>query len=54
MENAFFATKITFVNEMYEICEKLGADWHQVREGWLLDSRINKMQLNNLKNPQKK
>ncbi len=43
MENAFFATKVAFVNEMYEICKSLGADWHSVREGWLLDPRVNKM-----------
>ena len=29
MENAFFSTKITFVNEMYEICRALGADWNE-------------------------
>ncbi|MBB2749286.1 UNVERIFIED_ORG: nucleotide sugar dehydrogenase [Microbispora rosea subsp. rosea] len=40
MENAFFATKITFVNEFRRICQALGADWHTVREGWLLDPRV--------------
>lgn len=40
MENAFFATKVTFVNEFYEIARKFGANWHAVREGWLLDERI--------------
>lgn len=39
-ENAFLATKVTFVNELFEICEALGADWHTVREGWLLDPRV--------------
>jgi nucleotide sugar dehydrogenase len=43
MENTFFATKITFVNEMYEICKALGADWYDVREGWLLDPRVERM-----------
>jgi len=43
MENTFFATKVTFVNEMYEICQAFGADWYDVREGWLLDPRINPM-----------
>jgi nucleotide sugar dehydrogenase len=42
-ENAYFATKITFVNEFREICEHFGADWHTVREGWLLDPRIEAM-----------
>ncbi|TMR08168.1 hypothetical protein ETD86_48910, partial [Nonomuraea turkmeniaca] len=40
MENAFFATKVTFVNEFARICAALGADWHTVREGWLLDPRV--------------
>jgi len=40
MENSFFATKVTFVNEFYEIAQQFGADWHSVREGWLLDERI--------------
>lgn len=40
MENAFFATKVTFVNEFREIAEAMGADWHAVREGWLLDPRV--------------
>ncbi len=41
-ENCFFATKVTFVNEFYNICKTFGVDWKKVREGWLLDSRINK------------
>jgi UDPglucose 6-dehydrogenase len=40
MENAFLATKVTFVNEFHQICRRLGADWHLVREGWLLDPRV--------------
>jgi nucleotide sugar dehydrogenase len=43
MENSFFATKVTFVNEFFEICRVLGADWHTVREGWLLDPRVEPM-----------
>lgn len=43
MENSFYATKITFCNEMYDLCEKLGVDWHEVRELWLADPRINPM-----------
>jgi nucleotide sugar dehydrogenase len=42
-ENAYFATKITFVNEYRRICEHLDADWHTVREGWLLDPRVEPM-----------
>lgn len=40
MENAFLATKVTFVNEFKRICDAFGADWHTVREGWLLDPRV--------------
>jgi UDPglucose 6-dehydrogenase len=40
MENSWLATKVTFVNEFYEICHAMGADWHTVREGWLLDPRV--------------
>jgi nucleotide sugar dehydrogenase len=40
MENAFLATKVTFVNEFAQVCQRFGADWHTVREGWLLDSRV--------------
>jgi UDPglucose 6-dehydrogenase len=40
MENAYLATKVTFVNEFAQICRRLGADWHLVREGWLLDPRV--------------
>lgn len=42
-ENTYFATKITFVNEFRRICEHFGVDWHAVREGWLLDPRIERM-----------
>jgi len=42
-ENTFFAVKVGFSNEMREICERAGVDYHKVRYGWLLDPRINKM-----------
>ena len=42
MENSFFATKITFCNEFYQIAKKLGVDYKRLRENWLLDPRINK------------
>jgi UDPglucose 6-dehydrogenase len=42
-ENAFFAVKITFVNEMRRLAEAFGGDWHTVREGWLLDPRVEPM-----------
>jgi len=38
--NAFLATKITFINEMANICEKVGADVQDVARGMGLDGRI--------------
>src|SRR5437016_7657574 len=38
--NAFLATKITFVNEIAELCEKVGADIQEVARGVGLDNRI--------------
>ncbi|MBB4658420.1 UDP-glucose dehydrogenase family protein [Parvularcula dongshanensis] len=40
--NAFLATKITFINEIADICEKVGADVQQVAKGIGLDGRIGK------------
>ncbi len=38
--NAFLATKISFINEMANICERVGADVHKVAKGMGLDMRI--------------
>jgi UDPglucose 6-dehydrogenase len=38
--NAFLATKITFMNEIANLCEKVGADVDKVRKGIGTDSRI--------------
>src|SRR5262245_25106406 len=38
--NAFLATKITFINEIAELCEKIGADVQEVARGIGLDNRI--------------
>jgi len=38
--NAFLATKITFINEIALLCEKVGADVKQVSRGIGLDGRI--------------
>jgi UDPglucose 6-dehydrogenase len=38
--NAFLATKITFINEIADLCEKVGANVHDVARGIGLDGRI--------------
>ncbi|MSQ43038.1 MAG: UDP-glucose/GDP-mannose dehydrogenase family protein, partial [Chloroflexi bacterium] len=38
--NAFLATKISFINEVASICDKLGADVRQVADGMGRDARI--------------
>lgn len=38
--NTFLATKVSFINEMADLCEKLGADIEDVAHGIGLDSRI--------------
>jgi UDPglucose 6-dehydrogenase len=38
--NAFLATKITFINEIADLCEKVGADVKDVSRGIGLDKRI--------------
>lgn len=40
--NAFLATKITFINEMADLCEKVGANVQDVARGIGLDGRIGK------------
>src|SRR5664280_3798401 len=38
--NAFLATKITFINEIADLCENVGADVQEVARGIGLDHRI--------------
>jgi UDPglucose 6-dehydrogenase len=38
--NAFLAVKITFINQMADLCEKAGANVHDVARGMGLDGRI--------------
>ncbi|MFZ0423185.1 MAG: UDP-glucose/GDP-mannose dehydrogenase family protein [Xanthobacteraceae bacterium] len=38
--NAFLATKITFINEIADLCEEVGADVQEVARGMGLDNRI--------------
>jgi len=39
--NAFLATKITFINQIANLCEAIGADVHKVAKGIGMDGRIN-------------
>ena len=40
MNNCYFATKISFMNEMKMIAHESGADWNQAVEGFARDGRI--------------
>ena len=40
--NAFLAVKISYINQMADLCEKVGADVHGVARGMGLDQRIGK------------
>ncbi len=40
MNNLFFATKVSFLNEMLLVAEKVDADWEMAVEGFILDGRI--------------
>jgi len=44
--NAFLATKISFINEIANICERIGGDIAQVAEGIGMDERIGQQFLN--------
>ena len=44
--NAFLATKITFINEMADLCEKVGANVQDVSRGIGMDNRIGSKFLN--------
>lgn len=42
MENAFYATKVIFCNQFYELAKKFSVNYDQLRETWLLDPRISR------------
>tara|TARA_B100000131_G_C18092661_1_gene602801 strand:+ start:691 stop:1551 length:861 start_codon:yes stop_codon:yes gene_type:complete len=46
MNNCFFATKVSFLNEMYQIADKCGADWDMAVEGFVRDGRIGHSHMN--------
>ena len=40
MNNCFFATKVSFLNEMYQISDACGVDWDVAVEGFVRDGRV--------------
>ena len=46
MSNCFFATKVSFMNEMYQIAEKIDANWDEAVSGFVADGRIGHSHLN--------
>ncbi|QOJ14629.1 MAG: hypothetical protein HRU75_08245 [Planctomycetia bacterium] len=42
MENAFYAVKVTFVNEFFDVARAHGVDFNILREIWLADPRISR------------
>lgn len=40
MNNLFFATKVSFLNEMKLLADKVGVNWSDAVEGFILDGRI--------------
>ena len=46
MNNCFFATKVSFLNEMYQIADKCGANWEEAVEGFVRDGRIGHSHMN--------
>jgi hypothetical protein len=51
--NAFLATKISFINEIADLCERVGADVQEVARGIGVDNRIgSKFHLRNIYRPE--
>tara|TARA_R110000782_G_scaffold62108_2_gene127731 strand:- start:718 stop:1587 length:870 start_codon:yes stop_codon:yes gene_type:complete len=40
MANCFFATKVSFMNEMFQVCEAINGNWDNALEGFITDGRI--------------
>lgn len=40
MNNCFFALKISYLNEIYEICDKIGLNYNELKDMFLADQRI--------------
>ena len=41
MLNSYYALKVLYSNEIYDLCEKLDIDYGVVKEGFVLDKRVN-------------
>ena len=46
MTNTFLATKVSFLNDMKILCEKVGGEWEDVLEGFIRDGRVGHSHLN--------
>ena len=46
MCNCFFATKVSFMNEMYQIAEKCDVDWETALDGFVRDGRVGHSHMN--------
>jgi UDPglucose 6-dehydrogenase len=46
MNNTFFATKVSIMNEFKLLCDKIGANWEDALKGFVSDGRIGDSHLN--------
>jgi UDPglucose 6-dehydrogenase len=46
MSSCFFATKVSFMNEMYQIAEKVDANWDEAISGFVADGRVGHSHMN--------
>ncbi len=46
MNNCFFATKVSFLNEMRQVSDLCDADWDKAVEGFIRDGRIRHSHMN--------
>ena len=46
MCNTFFATKVSFMNEMYKLCKSVNGNWEKALEGFVRDGRVGHSHVN--------
>jgi UDPglucose 6-dehydrogenase len=46
MNNTFFATKVSIMNEFKLLCDKIGTNWEDALKGFVSDARIGDSHLN--------